>query len=65
MKKISRIKNKKHVMYAKKSFLRIKMMKIILILNRLKITVTTQENLEVLLITNATESIKFQKIFQY
>ena len=44
----------KHVIYAKKCFVWIKMMKIILIVKRLKITATTQENLEVLLIANAT-----------
>ena len=47
-------KNKKHVIYVKKSFVMIKMMKTILIEKRLKITVITQENLEELLIVNAT-----------
>ena len=52
MKKISLIKNKKHVIYVKKSFAWIKMMKFIKIKERLKITVITQENLEELLIAN-------------
>ena len=46
-------KNKKHVIYVKKSFVMIKMMKTILIEKRLKITVITQENLEELLIAFA------------
>ena len=54
MKKISLIKNKKHIIYAKKSFVWIKMMKIIKTKERLKTTVITQENLEELLIANAT-----------
>ena len=54
MKKISLIMNKKHVIYAKKSFVWIKMMKIIKIKERLKIIVITQENLEELSIVNAT-----------
>ena len=49
----SPIKIKKHTMYAKESFLWIKMMKVIKIKERLKITVITQENLEELLIVNA------------
>ena len=48
------MKNKKHAIYAKKSFALIKMMKIIKIKERLKIIVITQENLEELLIANAT-----------
>ena len=52
MKKISLIKNNKHVIYVKKSFAWIKMMKFIKIKERLKITVITQENLEELLIAN-------------
>ena len=47
-------KNKKNVIYVKKSFVWITMMKIILIEKRLKTTVITQENLEELLIVNAT-----------
>ena len=47
-------KNKKLVIYAKKIFLWIKMIKIIKIEKRLKTTVITQENLEELLIENAT-----------
>ena len=54
MKKITFIKNKKHAIYAKKSFVWIKMMKIIKIKERLKTTVITQESLEELLIANAT-----------
>ena len=54
MKKISLIKNKKHVIYAKKGFAWIKMVKIILTEKRLKINVITQENLQELLIANAT-----------
>ena len=46
-------KKRKHVIYVKKSFVTIKMMKIILIEKRLKITVIIQENLEELLIVNA------------
>ena len=46
--------NKKHVIYAKKSFVWIKMMKIIKAKERLKITAIPQENLGVLLIANAT-----------
>ena len=53
-KKIGLIKNKKHVIYTKYSFLSIKMMKTMLIEKRLTITVITQENLEELLIANAT-----------
>ena len=47
MKKISLIKSKGHVIYPKKSSARIKMMKIMKIKERLKITAITQENLEV------------------
>ena len=47
MKKISLIKCKGHVIYVKKSFVRIKMMKIVKIKESLKITAITQENLEV------------------
>ena len=47
-------KNKKHATYAKKSFVQIKTMKIISIEKRLKIVVIIQENLEGLLIANAT-----------
>ena len=47
-------KNKKHVIYPKKSFVMIKMMKTILIDKRLKTTAITQENLEELFIVNAT-----------
>ena len=54
MKKISLIKNKKYVIYVKKSFVWIKMMKFIKIKERLKITVIAQENLEELLRANAT-----------
>ena len=54
MKKISFIKSKRHVIYVKESFARIKMMKIIKIEKRLKVTVITQENLEELLTANAT-----------
>ena len=43
----------KHVIYVKKRFVIIKMMKIILIEKRLRITVVIQENLEELLIVNA------------
>ena len=50
----SPIKNKKHATYVKKSFVWIKMMKTIKIEKRLKIIVITQENLEELLIVNAT-----------
>ena len=53
MKKISPMKSKKHVAYVKESFLWMKMMKIIKIEKRLKITVITQENLEELLIAFA------------
>ena len=52
MKKISPVKNKKHAIYAKKSFVWIKM-KIIKIRERLKIIVIIQENLEELFIVNA------------
>ena len=54
MKKISLIKNKKHLIYVKKNFAWIKMMKIIKTKERLKITVITQENLDELLIANGT-----------
>ena len=70
MKNISLIKNKKHGIYAKKSFVWIKMIKIIKIKERLKIIPITRENLEELLTVNATykvpkiKIIKFQKIFQ-
>ena len=47
-------KNREHVIYVKKSFVTIKMMKIILIEKSLKTTVIIQENLEELLIANAT-----------
>ena len=53
MKKISLIKSKKHVTYVKESFVRMNMIKIIKIEERLKITVITQENLEELLIAIA------------
>ena len=46
MKKIIYIMNKKYVIYAKKSFVQIKMIKIILIEKMLKIIVMIQENLE-------------------
>ena len=62
MKKISLIKSKRHVIYAKESFVRIKMIKIVKIEKRLKIPVITQENLEELLIQNAITIIKFQKM---
>ena len=45
----------------KKSFVWIKMMKIILIEKMLKITAIIQENLEEQPIVNATQIIKFQK----
>ena len=61
---ISLIKSKRHVIYAKKSFVWIKMMKIIKIEKSSKIIVISQENVEELLIENATEIIKFQKMFQ-
>ena len=51
LKKISFIKNKKHVIYGKKGFVWIKMMKIIKI--KRKVTVITQENIEELLTVNA------------
>ena len=54
MKKIRLIKSKKHAIYAKENFARIKMMKIIKIGKRLKITLITKENLEKLLLANAT-----------
>ena len=44
------MKSKKHVTYVKEIFVRMKMIKIIKIKKRLKITVITQENLEELLI---------------
>ena len=47
------IMNKKDVIYAKKSFVWIKVIKIILIEKRLKIIVIIQENLEELPIVNA------------
>ena len=47
-------KEQKYAIYAKKSFVWIKMMKIIKIKERLKTTVITQENLEELLIANVT-----------
>ena len=50
-KKISYIKSKRHAIYAKKCFVWIKMMKT---KERLKTTVIIQENLEELLIVNAT-----------
>ena len=46
-------KSKRHAIHAKKSFVQIKMMKIIKIKERLKIIVITQENLEELLTVNA------------
>ena len=52
--KISAIKNTKYVIYAKISFVWIKMMKIIKKEKRLKIIFITQENLDELLIANAT-----------
>ena len=45
--------NKKYVTYAKKSFVWIKMIKIMLIEKRLKIIVIIQENLDELAIVNA------------
>ena len=54
MKKIRFIKNKKHAIYAKKSFVWMKMMKIIKIKESLKIIAITQEKLEELLIVNVT-----------
>ena len=50
----SLLKIKKLATYAKKSFVWIKMIKIKLIEKRLKIIVITQENLDELLIANAT-----------
>ena len=50
---MKKIKNKKNVVYAKKSFVSIKMMKIIKMKERVKIIVITQENLEGLLTVNA------------
>ena len=47
------IKNKKYATYAKKSFVKTKMIKIILTEIRLKIIVIIQENLEKLLIAIA------------
>ena len=47
-------KNKKHVIYVKKTFVMIKIMETILMEKRLKTTVITQENIEELLIVNAT-----------
>ena len=58
------IKNKEHAIYVTKTFVWIKMMKIIKIGKKLKIKAIIQENLEELLIANATLIIKFQKIFQ-
>ena len=52
-------KNKKHVIYAKKSFVWIKMMKIIKIKERLKIIAITKENLDELLIVIAIQITKF------
>ena len=49
-KKIGLMKNKKYAIYVKESFVRIKMMEIIKIEKRLKITGITQEKLEELLI---------------
>ena len=46
MKKISLIKNKKYVIYVRKSFVWMNMIKIIKKEERLKITAITQENLE-------------------
>ena len=46
-------KNKKHAIYAKKSFVWIKMIKIIKIKGRLKIIVMTQEILEEVVSVNA------------
>ena len=54
MKKISLINSKKYVTYVKESFVRMKMMKIIKIEKRLKITAITLENLKELLIVFAT-----------
>ena len=48
------IKNKKRAIYVKKSFVWIKMMKVMLTEKRLKIIVITQQNLEELLIVNVT-----------
>ena len=53
MKKISLIKSKKHAIYVKESFVRIKMIKIIKTEKRLKIAAITQENLEEPLIASA------------
>ena len=53
MKKIGLMKNNKYVIYVRKNFVRMNMMKIIKIKKRLKITVLTQENLEELLIAIA------------
>ena len=47
-------KEQKHVIYAKKSFARIKMITIIKMKERLKIIIIIQENLEELLIVNVT-----------
>ena len=52
MKKIIFIMNKKYVIYAKKRFVWIKMIKVILIEKRLKIIVIIEENLEELYIAN-------------
>ena len=57
MKKISLIKNKKYAIYVKKSFVWIKMMKIIKIKERLKTTVIIQKNLGELLIVNANHKV--------
>ena len=56
--------NKKYVIYAKKSFVWIEMMKMILIEKRLKIIVIIQENLEELPTVSAIYIIKFNKKFQ-
>ena len=53
MEKISFKRSKKHVIYAKKSFVWLQMMKIIKIKEKLKIIVITQENLEKLLIVDS------------
>ena len=56
--------NKKYVTYAKKSFVWIKMKKIMLIEKRLKIIVIIQEKLEELPTVNAISITKFKNKFQ-
>ena len=53
MEKIGLIKNKKYVIYERKSFVWINMMKVIKKEKRLEITAITQENLEELRISIA------------